>query len=55
MTASINEWVAPFLDKLRKFYCSEDFLLVYNNASGVFGVASADTKLLYQDDNKLSY
>ena len=52
MTASINEWAAPFLDGLRKFYYSEDFLLVYDNASGEFGVASTDAKLLYQGDNK---
>ena len=52
MTASINEWAAPFLDGSRKFYYSEDFLLVYDNASGEFGVASTDAKLLYQGDNK---
>ena len=52
MTASINEWTALFLDELRKFCCSEDFLLVYNNASGDFGVASADAKSLHQSDNK---
>ena len=52
MTASNNEWAAPFLDELRKFYFSEEFLLVSNNASGEFGVASVDTKLLYQSNNK---
>ena len=36
------------MDELRKFYCSEDFLFVSNNASGEFGVASTNAKLLYQ-------
>ena len=39
MTLSINEWATPLLDELRKFYCGEDFLFVYNNASGELGAA----------------
>ena len=36
-------------------YCGEDFLFVYNNASGEFGVASTSTKLLYQGDDKIYF
>ena len=52
MTFSINEWAAPFLDDLRKYHSCKDFILVYDNVYGMFGVASTDAKLLYQGDNK---
>ena len=55
MTLSINKWAASFLDELRKFYCSEDFLFVSNNASGEFGVASTNAKLLYHGDDKMYF
>ena len=50
----MNKWINNFKTHLRKFYITDDLVLIHNVLSKEFGVAAADIKVLIIE-NKREY
>ena len=48
----LNKWLSTFMTYLRRFYCNDDMVFIYNEILRESGTACSNVYVLHKDNDK---